>query len=353
MAHEIDMSNGKAAMAYKGQVPWHGLGESMDPDADIDTWIQAAGFDWELRPAPVTYHNEVTGEYRQLDNRNVLYRSDNGNPISVVSDRYKIVQPQDVAEFFRKFVEAGGFEMETMGVLRGGAKYWALAKAGKGFTIGSKADSVRPYVLLGTSADGSMSTVAHLTSVRVVCQNTMQIAVGGSGKKAMMQIPHLAHFNPDAVAEELGLIPDWWEQYEAESKAMASRAVSREEAVRFFLDILAPRKTDTSVLPDDDLAGLLEEGWELDPNDKEDENLVSIARVRSKVLTLMDVYENGVGQGAKSAKGTAFGLVNAMTRYWDHEYGSSQDNRLTWSWFGGGTNQKQEAHARAKALVTS
>lgn len=352
MAHEIDTSTGKAAMAYQGDAPWHRLGTQVDPSASLDTWVTEAGFEWELKRATAGFQAEG-GEFLELPNRDVLYRSDTQYPVGLVSDRYKIVQPRDVAEFFREFAEAGNLTMETMGVLNHGKKYWALARHGKGFHFGKATkDKVNPYVLLATSADGSMSTIAHLTSVRVVCQNTLQLAAGPQGKKAMIQIPHLLRFDPKRVKMELGLFPEAWERFEGEAKKMANHEVTEAEAIKFFLDLLAPNH---DPVRDDDLEGILDPDW--DPPERSgssQEGYVSIAKVRNRIMTHMDVYRNGVGQEYKSTKGTVWGLVNAVTRFWDHDRPTrTDDSKLNDAWLGGGARWKQKAYQQALDLVNS
>jgi phage/plasmid-like protein (TIGR03299 family) len=96
----------------------------------------------------------------------------------VVSDGYRVVQPAEVMDFFRELVEIGGFELETAGALSDGRRVWALASVGDAAPVVSN-DLVKPYLLLGTSYDGTMATVAKFTAIRVVCNNTITAAVGG------------------------------------------------------------------------------------------------------------------------------------------------------------------------------
>ena len=75
-------------MAYRGATPWHGLGQSLEAGADLQTWERAAGMDWEVMRAPVQY--AAGNGLQAMDDRHVLYRSDNSAPLGVVSDGYKI-----------------------------------------------------------------------------------------------------------------------------------------------------------------------------------------------------------------------------------------------------------------------
>ena len=132
MSHMIDTSNNRDNMAYIGNTPWHGLGQVMPADADIDAWRIAAGLDWEIEMRPV-FHGVINdkGEKKAsvIEGRKALVRSDTQACLSIMSDRYKVVQPGDVLEFYRELVEGSMFSIETAGSLKGGQKIWAMARA--------------------------------------------------------------------------------------------------------------------------------------------------------------------------------------------------------------------------------
>jgi phage/plasmid-like protein (TIGR03299 family) len=177
MAHELEKASD---MAYVGSTPWHGLGNKLPPNQPIETWQRHAGMDFEINKSVVLF-NADNGDNKLLNFRNymdasVLYRSDNLEPLSVVSKRYKVVQPKEILEFYRDLVSAGGFELETAGVLKGGKKLWALAKTGQEVLLPGL-DKVNAYLLLATSCDGSLATTAQFCSIRVVCSNTLNLAV--------------------------------------------------------------------------------------------------------------------------------------------------------------------------------
>jgi phage/plasmid-like protein (TIGR03299 family) len=177
MAHFID------SMAYVGQTPWHGLGNQLTEKQPIEVWAHEAGMDWQIKESPVRYSadhwsgSEMLGTF---SDQKVLYRSDTLEAMSVVSQRYKVVQPHDILEFYRDLTEQCGYELETAGVLKGGRKLWALARTGQSLSI--KGDITNGYVLLATACDGTLATTAQLTSVRVVCNNTLAVALGQAGQ---------------------------------------------------------------------------------------------------------------------------------------------------------------------------
>ena len=197
MAHMIDTTTGTAAIAFAGQTPWHGLGQALTPDASIETWTREAGLNYTVKESPVLFQTDAATMPEEFKGRKVLHRSDTGAALAVVSDGYRVVQTSEVMGFFGKLVELGGFQMETAGVLSYGRRVWALAKVNEGADI-VEGDTVRPYVLLGTSYDGTMATVAKFTSIRVVCNNTITAALGRENA-GTVRVLHSERFDPDAV----------------------------------------------------------------------------------------------------------------------------------------------------------
>lgn len=161
-------------MAYAGQVPWHGIGSQLAPGQSIEVWRERAGMNWSLEEAEVRFAAEAEDQYpvRAFPGQKVLYRSDTKRPLAVVSNRYQVVQPREILEFYRDLTRYSGFELETAGVLRGGRKFWALARTGQGVALKGQ-DQVNGYLLLATACDGTLATTAQFTSVRVVCNNTL------------------------------------------------------------------------------------------------------------------------------------------------------------------------------------
>lgn len=323
MAHLVEN------MAYVGQTPWHGLGNALAPRQSLDVWAKQAGMDWDILDTPVRFvtskTNKQFGEILSFDDNKVLYRSDTHAPLSVVSNRYQVVQPREILEFYRDLTEVSGFELETAGVLKGGKKFWALAKTGQDFALKGK-DITNGYILLATACDGTLATTAQFTSIRVVCNNTLAVALGDN--RGCVKVPHNTKFDAQAVKQQLGISVSGWDQFMYRMKTLAERKVSAKEAENFFLRVFSEpsKSTHKPVFA------------------KTNE------RAMAKALELFD----GRGRGAEmvSAKGTAYGLLNAVTEFVDHERRAhSADNRLDSAWFGAGAVIKQNALDLAYAMA--
>jgi phage/plasmid-like protein (TIGR03299 family) len=103
-----------------------------------------------------------------------------------------VVQPKEVLEFYRDLTEVSGYELETAGVLKAGRKFWALARTGKESALKGN-DVVKGYLLLATSCDGTLATTATPTTIRVVCNNTLSIALNGAS--SAIKVPHSTSFD--------------------------------------------------------------------------------------------------------------------------------------------------------------
>ncbi len=150
MAHLVQQ------MAYVGAEPWHGLGNRLPAKQPIEVWAKSAGMDWTIQESPVRFMADSIGSLgtiHSFEDQKVLYRSDTKEALSVVSQRYQVVQPKEVLEFYRDLTDVSGYQLETAGVLKGGKKFWALAKTGQSTALKGN-DQVRGYLLLATSCDG-------------------------------------------------------------------------------------------------------------------------------------------------------------------------------------------------------
>lgn len=315
-------------MAYVGETPWHGLGNQLARKQPIEVWERQAGMNWQIEEAPVAFiagQAGTLGAIHSFPEQKVLYRSDTKAPLSVVSNRYQTVQPREILEFYRDLTEAGGFELETAGVLKEGRKLWALAKTGQQIVL-KGGDTVNGYLLLATACDGTLATTAQFTSVRIVCQNTLHIALAdGSGA---VKVPHRTQFNAQAVKEQLGIAVSSWDGFMVRMRALADRKVRPQTAHDFFrrlLDMPSTSSEPTNMPP---------------PNDR-------------ALRTIQALYDGkGMGSDLPSASGTAWGMVNAVTKYADHERRArTADHRLDSTWFGPSAALKQRAWEEAVKLV--
>ena len=303
MAHLIE------TMAYANEVPWHGLGNNINADSPIEDWQRQSGLDWTVSKRPVMFN---APDHRRMEfggtpitsfkDKFVLARDTDNTPFSVVSDRYKPVQPKDVLEFFRDLIATHGMTIETAGSLKDGKRIWALAKTGDAHKVLGN-DLVNSYLLIATSYDLTFSTLAQFTSVRVVCNNTLQQSLDDYISR--VTIPHFRDFNATDIHEQLGLGRAQWGAFSQALDVIA----------KMKLDVVKAKSVIQSVfsIPVDDEV----------PSPQ-----------RQHLAPVLRLFE-GQAIGADIAGQTGWGLVNAVTEYADHhKRARSQGNRLDSAWFG-------------------
>lgn len=345
MAHLIEQ------MAYVGDTPWHGLGNQLTQNQPIEVWAQQAGMDWRIESSDVSYmakNDRGQCIIMPYEEQRVLYRSDTHAPLSVVSQRYREVQPKEILEFYRDLTEQSGFELETAGILKGGKKFWALARTGQNTALKGK-DVSNGYVLLATACDGTLATTAQFTSIRVVCNNTLAIALKGQMSSAgVVKVPHSTKFDAEKVKQQLGISVRAWDEHMYEMKQLSQRKVSQHEASAYFDAVF--NNTNLSVAEQDD--SIVQFYRNVAAQDQN--NAATKSEPNGRAMTKVMEMFNGQGRGAElsSAKDTAYGLLCSITEFIDHERRAmSTDHRLDSAWFGAGAGLKQRGLEQALRMI--
>lgn len=323
MAHEIDMSNGRANMAYVGETPWHGLGQALTFGATIDDWKREAGLNFEVREAMVQFRDVQSPDvFQSFGDRKVLYRGDTLAPLATVSRKYQPVQPGEVLEFFRDLTEDQGFVMDTAGSLHNGKRVWALAKMSEGNNV-LGTDRVMPYLLLATSFDGGLATTAKFTAIRVVCNNTITVALSkDTDAERATKVRHTSSFDANAVKKSLGLAYGSWNKWLATAKRAAEAPLALVDAENFTADIAActiPKGADN--------------------------------RDNKAFKKIMDLFQGQAIGSDLTGGATAWQWLNSVTEYVDHHKGRAADSRMNRAWFGDGDALKTKAFGMVEELL--
>ncbi|SSV53192.1 DUF932 domain-containing protein [Acinetobacter nosocomialis] len=345
MAHLVE------TMAFVGDTPWHGLGNPLSPNQPIEVWAQQAGMDWRIESSNVSYmakNERGQNILMPYEEQRVLYRSDTHVPLSVVSQRFQEVQPKEILEFYRDLTERSGFELETAGVLKGGRKFWALARTGQSAALKGK-DMSNGYILLATACDGTLATTAQFTSIRVVCNNTLAIALKGQNSNVgVVKVPHSTKFDAEKIKQQLGISVRAWDEHMYEMRQLSQRKVTQSEAAAYFDAVFNNTTMSIAEQDDNNIRFYRAVATQAQANSKEKPE--PNAKSMSKAMEMF----NGHGRGASlsSAKDSAYGLLCSVTEFADHERRAmSRDHRLNSAWFGAGGVLKQRGLEQALRLI--
>lgn len=208
------------SMMYVREVPWHGLGTKVDEAPNSKEAIKLAGLDWNVNPTVIYDANgkEISGYKANM-------RDSDQSILGIVSDRYQIVQNSEAFEFTDSLLDEG-VVYETAGSLRDGKQIWLLARMPSTTILG---DDVDPYLCFTNTFDGSGAIKVCMTPVRVVCNNTLNLALETTKRSwSTRHIGDLAGKLHQAK-ETLGLAQEYMKKLDEDADRLANTKLSDAE----------------------------------------------------------------------------------------------------------------------------
>ncbi|KKL12668.1 hypothetical protein LCGC14_2533470 [marine sediment metagenome] len=316
-------------MAYeKSQVPWHGIGVPVKSDLSPAQILKAAKLDWTVSKQKMVLQDNPK---IVVPDKFALCRDSDNKVLSVVGKVYRPVQNKDAMDFFKKFTAAGHMTMETAGALWDGRYIWGLARVGQDFKLG-KDDEVRGFLLLSSPHVHGKAMVIQFTPIRVVCWNTLSMALGVDlkGKGDAFRMPHTQEFN-DAMklrAEEaLGLAKEQMIEFREACEVLSKKRAKPEQVEKYFCEVVNfDPKADTVKKKKGKKKG--------DPDEVKEPRIIPKFR---------EALTHAPGQQLPTALGTFWGAFNAVTYVVDHQLGRARDTALRNAWMGHTANIKRRA----------
>ncbi len=315
MAHNLTLENGNAQMMYYGEIPWHGLGTRLQKPATSEEAIVAAGLNWEVVKKPV--YVKLDKRFQVKDTfamvRKDKWQKNECDILGVVGKNYTPVQNKDAFNFFDSIVGDKKAIYHTAGSLSDGKIIWILAKL-PGYIRVVGNDISEKYLLLSNSHDGSSMVQIKFTPIRVVCQNTLTIAMN---KGETLKVKHSRDVKDrlKQASELLGIVNEKYDTIERSFKNMA-RVQLNEKRLNEYVKTIFP-----------------------DPVDE-----LQYATVDNNREMVRELFEQGLGNNLPGVAGTLWAGYNAVTELIDHKITKqNKDMRTKSIWFGNGYNVKQKA----------
>jgi len=312
MAHELEIVDGAAQMAYVGEKPWHRLGTEVEEGIMPLEMMSVAGLDWEVEKKDLSFLNRE-GERIRVPNKKVLTRKSDDKILDIVGEEWVPVQNKTAFEFFEQFCQEGSIKMHTAGSLMGGKKVWALGKIDTSFELFG-GDKVQGYLLFSNPHQFGQSVDVRFTPIRVVCNNTLTLSLG-SKVENFARITHRKEFNPDMVKKIIGVATEKMNEYENVAKTLGSVKVEDKKFKEFLAKIFGESK-------------------------KEDKETKELLLTRTAQLAY-DAFDKQ--PGAEYASGSWWQALNAVTYVTDHNIGNSSEARLNSMWYGANKSKKLNA----------
>ena len=309
MAHEVE------SMAYAGAVPWHGLGKRVAGNLSPREMQRAAGLDWHVDKVPLTYRHE--GEVANTGHFALIRTSDGRFLDTVKSKHWTPVQNDEAFEFFDEFVRSGDMTMEVAGALSNGKRVFALAKVGDGFGLTrARDDRTEAYLLFTNPHLYGQCVDIRFTPIRVVCHNTLTLALGQRNNDYRVSFAHWRRFDPELARELLGIASGRLRMFREQADLLAGKRYQADTLHAYFQKVFEP-----TVPP---------------RNRPADSKPFTANAARA-----MDVVESQPGHGY--APGSWWNAFNAVTYLTDHKIGRSRETRLASAWYGAGKTRKLQA----------
>ena len=228
------------SMFYVRQVPWHGLGTMVQEAPTSEDALRLAGLDWDVNQAPV-----YTNDGIEIPGYKANVRSTDNKVLGIVSNRYQIVNNKEAFEFTDALIgetESGGVRYETAGSLCGGKRIWLLAKMPTKKVLD---DDVEPYMFFSNSHDGTGAIKVGMTPVRIVCANTLAIALNTA--KRQWSTKHVGDMQSKLEEAKLCLrmADSYMANLDVEADRLANAKLYREQ-IEEILDEMFPADDNTS-----------------------------------------------------------------------------------------------------------
>jgi phage/plasmid-like protein (TIGR03299 family) len=294
MAHELETQNGVASFASFREPAWHGLGTVFTEEKNTAEMLVAANLNnWNVRLADVEIPNTLTSDKNYFfvvrDNPTDKSQTD---VLGVVGERYHVLQNEDLFSFGDTLLDGGG-RWETAGSIRGGRVVFGSLALERETVLDPNgvADKVKTYLLINTSHDGSIAIQASITPVRVVCANTLNLALGrkGKGPKQSFKIRHTqtAEGKIQIAREALGLANAYMDEFDLLAKAMIEKEITAQQFNEIILAAYPKPESDKKI---------------------------AITKWTNKVDVINDIY---TGEFNGMIANTAWGAFNALTERLD------------------------------------
>jgi len=328
MAANIDMSNGRANIAYVGQKPWHGLGtEITDFDVARNAYRMktAAGLDWEPYDVPLFYFDPNSKTYVQMDRHKGRLRSDNNGQLGVVGNGHTAWSNEAMFKWFEPFLDAGLLRFETAGSLDGGRIVWALTKTDTVQDI-LPGDAVETFLAASNGHDGSHSVRLGFTRIRIVCVNTLEAAIRDAASK-MLRYRHGKNVATEVekLREVINLQRMEFEATADQYRLLAGKNINMADLKKYVKLVVDAEESD------DELS----------------------TRMKNIIDKIVEFHEVGKGSDIAGVRGTYWGAYNAVSEWLTWDRGHNADTRLKSLWFGPSKTMNQKAFDTALSLATS
>lgn len=336
MAHLInfDERKGTYSFASNAEKAWHGLGQVVDKAMTASEAIELANLDYEV--GKTTIHAKIQSPdsqdmtlWQPFEDKFATFRKDTSEPLGIVGSRYEIVQNKDAFAFFDAIVDSGEAIFETAGALGKGERIFVTAKLPSDLLV--KGEECNKYIILTNSHDGTSSIVAGFTTIRVVCNNTLQAAMKGLTNKVYIEHRTGAKERLSEAYKVMGIASKYMTEVDEIFNIMAKTQISDINLQKYITDVMTPEYKSLK-------------------SEEEQEKLST--RFKNQVISIYDFALSHPTQQTEATRGTLWGAYNAISGYYNYiQKYKNDEQKFTSQMFGNANNKIQKAFQKAVELV--
>jgi phage/plasmid-like protein (TIGR03299 family) len=338
MAHQInfDERKGTYSFASNSEKAWHGLGQVVQTAMTSSQAIELANLDYEV--GKTTIHAAIAGapatedspeHLVKIDDKFATYRADNMQPLGIVGARYEIVQNKDAFAFFDAIIDSKEAIFETAGALGKGERIFVTAKLPQDLLV--KGEECNKYIILTNSHDGTSSIVAGFSTIRVVCNNTLQAALKGLTNKVYIEHRNGAKERLSEAYKVMGIASKYMSEVDTIFNEMAKTKISDSELQKYIADVMMPE-------------------YKVMKSQEEDEKIST--RFKNQVISIYEFAQSHPTQQTEATRGTLWGAYNAISGYYNYiQKYKNDEQKFTSQMFGNGNNKIQKGFQKAYELI--
>jgi phage/plasmid-like protein (TIGR03299 family) len=299
MAHNLETNGSEVAFALRGAPAWHNLANRIfSKDEEVTTQLmldEAKLSNWNVRLSPLTEH--ISESWNDVSQAQLVLRTNPFNQetdvLATVGKRYNVIQNEELFAFADAIHDADPTcRWESAGSLRKGKVVFGTVEIPRTMVLDPQGanDETKLYLIVWTSHDGSVAVQAAVTPVRVVCQNTLNLAMRNAKQSFKIRHTQTADGKIAVARETLGLTLGYFDEFEKQAQALFAQSITDAEFSK-LIQTIYPK-------PADDASKVAKTKWE------------------NKVVLLDDLYHNSPTNA--TIKGTKWGALNALTERLDY-----------------------------------
>jgi phage/plasmid-like protein (TIGR03299 family) len=340
MSHQIHFDEVKGTHSFVGygEPAWHGLGQIVDKAMTAEECIKLANLDYEVEKTPIFAQIDVVREdgagriYQEIPDRFATYRTDTNDILGKgVGSRYEIIQNRDAFGFFDAIIDEGEAIFQTAGALGNGERIFVTAKLPDDLLVAG--EPCNKYIILTNSHNGTSSIIAGLTTIRIVCNNTLQAALKGLENKICIEHRSGAKEKLAEAYKVMNIASKYMSEVEEIFNQMAKTKIEDEQLKAYIKEVMQNKYAKQLT---------------------EEEKIEESTRLKNQVNSIFEFALTHPTQQTDATRGTVWGAYNSISGYYNHicKFKGGAEHKFESQFFGNGYKKISKGFELAHEIIS-